>query len=109
MLGGNSAYSRVVQKLDGCEVGGVDFVEGNRVLLESPFGILGTCGMRQLRGRLCRKVENRQRLETVKNCMKLESCPGATSSVANTISPALAVLKASIDEKEKLGQVGPWT
>ena len=43
---GNSVYCRVVQKLDGCEVGGVELVEGNRVLIESPFGILGTCGMR---------------------------------------------------------------
>ena len=28
---GNSAYCRDVQKLDGCEVGGVELVEGNRV------------------------------------------------------------------------------
>ena len=45
---GNSSYCRVVQKLDGCEVGGVELVESNRVLIESPFGILGTCRMRTL-------------------------------------------------------------
>ena len=54
---GNSSYCRVVQKLDGCEVGGVDLVEGNRVLLESPFGILGSCRLRQLRGGLRNKAE----------------------------------------------------